>query len=93
MGVMKIPSKTKTSAAVAMIELPMLPLKVFISLHLQTERNPTFKKWKKLSLKNSDMQKVKMYVLRVMIVDSKNEEGKKYGQKKNTTPPEHADRG
>ena len=63
------------------------------STAFKIERNPTFKMWKKLSLKNSDMQKVKMYVLRVMIVDSKNEEGKKYGQKKNTTPPEHADRG
>ena len=77
MGMMKIPSTTKTSATVAIIELPMLPLKVFIALHLQIERNPTFKKWKKLSLKNSDLLKVKMYVLRVMIVYSKNEEGKK----------------
>ena len=31
MGMMKIPSKMKTSATVAIIELPMLPLKVFIA--------------------------------------------------------------
>ena len=86
-------SKMKTSATVTIIELPILPLKVFIALHLQIERNPTLKKCKKLSLKNSDMQKVKMYFLRVMKEYGKNEEGKKYGQKKNTKPPEHADRG
>ena len=93
MGMMKIPSKMKTSATVTIIELPILPLKVFIALHLQIESNPTLKKCKKLSLKNSDMQKVKMYFLRVMKEYGKNEEGKKYGQKKNTKPPEHADRG
>ena len=58
MGMMKIPPKMKISATVAIIELPMLPLKLFIALHLQIERNPTFKKCKKVSLEISDIQKV-----------------------------------
>ena len=68
MGMMKIPSKMKISATVAITELPMLPLKFFITLHLQIERNPTFIKCKKSPLRNSDMQKVKTYFLRVMKV-------------------------
>ena len=79
MGTMKIPSKMKTSATVAIIELPTLPLKVFIALHLQIERNPIFKKF---SLKNSDMQKVKIYVLRVMKEYCKNEKGKNMAKRK-----------
>ena len=82
MGTMKIPSKMKTSATVAVMELPMLPLKVFIALHLQIERNPIFKKCKMFSLKNSDMQKVKIYVLRVMKEYYKNEEGKNMAKRK-----------
>ena len=74
MGMMKIPSKMKTLATAAITELPMLPLKVFITLHLQIERNPTFIKCKKSSLRNSDMQKVKTYFLRVMKVYGENEE-------------------
>ena len=89
---MKIPSKIKTSATVAIIELLMLPLKVSIALHLQIEKSPTFKKCKTLSLKNSDIQMVKMCFLRIMKEYGKNEEGKKYGQKKNPKPPKHADR-
>ena len=76
MGMMKIPSKMKTSATAAITELPMLPLKVFITLHLQIEKNPTFIKCKKLSLRNSDIQKVKTYFLRVMKVYGENEEKK-----------------
>ena len=46
MGTMKIPSKMKTSATVAVMELPMLPLKVFIALHLQKVQNVfTQKQW------------------------------------------------
>ena len=76
MGMMKIPSKMKTSATAAITELPMLPLKVFITLHLQIEKKPTFIKCKKLSLRNSDIQKVKTYFLRVMKVYGENEEKK-----------------
>ena len=74
MGVMKITSKMKTSATAAITELPMLPLNVFITLQLQIERNPTFLKCKKSSLRNSDMQKVKMYFLRVKKDYGENEE-------------------
>ena len=74
MGMMKMPSKMKTSATAAITEVPMLPLKIFITLHLQIERNPTFIKCKKSSLRNSDMQKVKRYFLRVMKVYGENEE-------------------
>ena len=51
MGMMKIPSKMKASATAAITELPMLPLKVFITLHLQIERNPTFMKRKVVTQK------------------------------------------
>ena len=76
MGMMKIPSKMKTSATAAIIKLSMLPLKVFITLPLQIERNPTFKKCKKLSLRHSVMQKAETYFFRVMKIYGENEEKK-----------------
>ena len=57
----------------------MLPLKVFITLHLQIERNPTFIKCKKSSLRKIDMQKVKTYFLRVMKVYGENDEDDIFG--------------
>ena len=66
MEMMKIPSKMKTSATVAIMELPMLTLKVFIALQLQIERNPPFKKHKKFLVNNSDMQKAETNFLRAM---------------------------
>ena len=57
MGMMKIPSKMKMSATVAIMELPIL--KVFVVLQLQIETKSPFKKRKKWVVKNSNMQRLR----------------------------------
>ena len=59
MGMMKIPSKIKMSATVAIMELPMPILKVFVVLQLQIETKSPFKKRKKWVVKNSNMQRLR----------------------------------
>ena len=66
----------KTSATVAIMELPMLTLKVFIALQLQIERNPPFKMRKKFLVKNSNMQKAETNFLRAMKGYGENEKEK-----------------